>query len=58
LSKAAPLQVAETTVRYALPANPAGDKGAGLTGTIAEAKRKLAESLGIASERIEITIRL
>ncbi|MDB5748323.1 MAG: macrophage stimulating factor [Massilia sp.] len=58
LSKAAPLQVAETTVPYALPANPAGDKGAGLTGTIAEAKRKLAESLGIASERIEITIRL
>lgn len=34
------------------------EPGASLAGAIAEAKRKLAESLGIASEKIEITIRL
>ena len=33
-------------------------KAGGFTTAIAEAKRKLAESLGIASEKIEITIRL
>ena len=41
----------------AQPASTA-DRSASLTGAIAEAKRKLAESLGIASEKIEITIRL
>jgi len=32
--------------------------GPGFTGAIADAKRKLAASLGIASDKIEITIRL
>lgn len=53
----AQLQVAETAGPYtASPA--AADSGAGFARAIAEAKRKLAESLGIASEKIEITIRL
>lgn len=58
VSTVAPPQVAETTLPHVLPANPVEATGASLTGTIAEAKRKLAESLGIASEKIEITIRL
>jgi hypothetical protein len=33
-------------------------RGGNFTDAIAEAKRKLAESLGIAAERIEIAIRL
>lgn len=59
LSPAGPVHAAEKTVSYA-----AADAGAGagnggkFTDAIAEAKRKLAESLGIASEKIEITIRL
>jgi hypothetical protein len=44
------------------PATAGADQGesrsGGFTWAIAEAKRKLAESLGIASEKIEITIRL
>jgi hypothetical protein len=43
---------------YAIPADAAGGRGTNLTTAIEEAKRKLAESLGIASEKIEITIRL
>lgn len=40
------------------PPDAAADRSGSLGSAIAEAKRKLAESLGIASERIEITIRL
>lgn len=40
------------------PAEQNDVKGGGFIWAIAEAKRKLAESLGIASEKIEITIRL
>jgi hypothetical protein len=54
----APPQVAEAAAPYAVPVDVAEGKGASFTGAIAEAKRKLAESLGIASEKIEITIRL
>lgn len=53
----APLPVAQPAADHA-PAEAAQDKGAGFTRAIAEAKRKLAESLGIAAEKIEITIRL
>jgi hypothetical protein len=52
------LQVAETVAPYAIPADATEGRGTNLTNAIAEAKRKLAESLGIASEKIEITIRL
>lgn len=42
-----------------LPAPDAAEpRAGGFTKAIAEAKRKLADSLGIASEKIEITIRL
>jgi hypothetical protein len=47
------LHVAETEASYAVSPG-----GTGLTNAIAEAKQKLAESLGIAAEKIEITIRL
>lgn len=52
------LKVAETAAPYAVSADGTAGRGTGLTDAIAEAKQKLAESLGIASERIEITIRL
>lgn len=52
------LQVAQTGAPYAIPADALDGKGTNLTNAIEEAKRKLAESLGIASEKIEITIRL
>jgi len=58
VSNPSPLHVAETATPYTVAADPAENKGAGFTDAIAEAKRKLAESLGIASEKIEITIRL
>ncbi|VXB81997.1 hypothetical protein [Massilia sp. 9I] len=48
----------ETTLPYAQAADAAQAKGGSLPNAIAEAKRKLAESLGIALEKIEITIRL
>jgi hypothetical protein len=51
-------QVQETPATCAVPAAAPEAPGAGLSGAIAEAKRRLAESLGIASEKIEITIRL
>jgi hypothetical protein len=53
----APLQVQEKAAAFAT-ADAGEIKGANLIDAIAEAKRKLAESLGIASEKIEITIRL
>lgn len=52
------LQLADTDAPNADAPGPGRDKGGSLTHAIAEAKRKLAESLGIASEKIEITIRL
>jgi hypothetical protein len=58
VSDPAPLQVAEPVGPCVARLDAAEDKGASLTDAIAEAKRKLAESLGIASEKIEITIRL
>jgi hypothetical protein len=58
LSNPAPLQIAENTASYAAPADAREGKGASFTDAIADAKRHLAESLGIASEKIEITIRL
>jgi len=54
----APAQVAENMLPYQAQADAAQGRGASLTQAIAEAKHKLAESLGIASEKIEITIRL
>ncbi len=54
-----PAQVTEETSASARTVAPAGEaKGASFTHAIAEAKRKLAASLGIASDKIEITIRL
>lgn len=53
-----PLQVSQTVAHYAISADGTEGRGKGLTDAIAEAKQKLAESLGIASEKIEITIRL
>lgn len=50
--------VAEPAASYVIPADAAQGKGTNLSNAIAEAKRKLAESLGIAAEKIEITIRL
>lgn len=58
VSKPAPLHVAEAGPTYLVQADGADNKGASFANAIAEAKRKLAESLGIASEKIEITIRL
>jgi hypothetical protein len=58
VSNPAPPQCAEPAATYAVPADAAAGKGASFTSAIAEAKRKLAESLGIAAEKIEITIRL
>ncbi len=51
-------QVADALAPYTAAPDGGGSKGGGFTTAIAEAKRKLAESLGIASEKIEITIRL
>jgi hypothetical protein len=51
LSTPAPSQAADSL------ADPADGKAPSFTEAIAETKRKLAESLGIASEKIEITIR-
>jgi len=53
-----PVHAAGIAVAHTTPADSAGSKSAGFTDAIAEAKRKLAESLGIAAEKIEITIRL
>lgn len=58
VSAPVPLQVAENLASYTVSANAAEGRSTGLTNAIAEAKQKLAESLGIASEKIEITIRL
>lgn len=52
------LQVSQIVAPYARSADGTEGRGKGLTDAIAEAKQKLAESLGIASEKIEITIRL
>jgi hypothetical protein len=57
VSHPGPLQVAEAAAEYRAP-DAMARIGASFTDAIAEAKRKLAESLGIASEKIEITIRL
>jgi hypothetical protein len=54
----APLQLGQTLPHCMGQAAAIDGKPASLTGAIAEAKRKLAESLGIAAEKIEITIRL
>lgn len=53
-----PPHVAEAAASYAIAPDAGEDKGASFTRKIAEAKRSLAESLGIGSEKIEITIRL
>lgn len=53
-----PLQAAQVPAAYPAPADNAERKVASFTDAIAETKRKLAESLGIAAEKIEITIRL
>jgi hypothetical protein len=58
VSNPGPLQVSQTVAPYAVPADATEGSGTSLTNAIAEAKRKLAESLGIPSEKIEITIRL
>jgi hypothetical protein len=58
MSPASPLHVAETVASYTVQVDAKESKGTSFTNAIAEAKRKLAESLGIASEKIEITIRL
>lgn len=50
--------VAQTVAPYIASADGTEGRGTGLTNAIAEAKQKLAESLGIAAEKIEITIRL
>jgi hypothetical protein len=51
-----PHQTAEAAATA--PADAAASRVASFTQAIAEAKHKLAESLGIAAEKIEITIRL
>jgi hypothetical protein len=51
-SNNAPLQVAEPAASHAALPDTATGKAAGFTHAIAEAKRNLAESLGIASEKI------
>lgn len=53
-----PLLIAERALPNAHPAEGAQPKAGSLADAIAEAKRKLAESLGIGLEKIEITIRL
>lgn len=58
VSDPAPLQVQEATLSHAAAKDAGDGNGAGFTKAIAEAKRKLAHALGIASEKIEITIRL
>lgn len=57
---AAPVQLhlADSMAAGTVPAPAADGKGASFTGAVADAKRKLAETLGIAAEKIEITIRL
>jgi hypothetical protein len=52
------LHVAEPAAPYAVAPNLAERDSASLTGAIAEAKQTLAQALGIAAEKIEITIRL
>lgn len=52
------LQLADTPGLHAGAPDPGRTQAGSLTNAIAEAKRKLADSLGIASEKIEITIRL
>lgn len=52
-----PLHLAQPVAQYAMQASAAEGTSAGFTTAIADAKRKLAESLGIAAEKIEITIR-
>lgn len=56
-SNPGPQHVSQADASYAAPADTTAGRSANFTGAIAEAKRKLAESLGIASEKIEITIR-
>lgn len=51
-------QPAQSAASSAIAADASEGKGASFTDTIAEAKRVLAESLGIGAEKIEITIRL
>jgi hypothetical protein len=53
-----PLRVAEPAAPYLVPADATEGKSASLTNAIAEAKQKIAESIGIAAEKIEITVRL
>ena len=53
-----PSQAVERAPAHAPAAHDGEARGASLPDAIAEAKRKLAESLGIGLERIEITIRL
>lgn len=54
----APRPAGEPAISNAAAPEPDRSKGGSFTNAIAEAKHKLAESLGIASEKIEITIRL
>jgi hypothetical protein len=59
VSHPGPLRAAEPAAAYAAAADaPTRGKGAGFADAIAEAKQSLAASLGIAAEKIEITIRL
>jgi len=58
LNNPASSQVAESAASYPAQADAADGKTPSFARAIAETKRKLAESLGIASEKIEITIRL
>jgi hypothetical protein len=58
LSSPTPLPAIENGASSPVLADAGHGKPASFTQAIAETKRKLAESLGIASEKIEITIRL
>lgn len=58
VSHPAPLHVAEPVATHAAAADAARSKGPSFSDAIAEAKQTLAASLGIAAEKIEITIRL
>jgi hypothetical protein len=58
MDRPAPLQLAESAAAYAISADTNENKAASFTNAIADAKRKLADSLGIGAEKIEITIRL
>jgi hypothetical protein len=58
IERTAPLQLAESAAAYAISEDTNENKAASFTNAIAEAKRKLADSLGIGAEKIEITIRL